>query len=90
MEQDDLAIDGGDFLVGTSDPQHVYHILLNSQGSYKQYPLTGVGKPRIINGTFDGALRREIQLQLESDGIRLTSVVLDERTGINVEFESAA
>jgi hypothetical protein len=88
LRDDDLSIVGGDFEMGVSDPQHVYHILLNPPGSYKQYPLTGLGKAPVLNGTFDSTLRRKIQLQLEGDGYRLTAIKMDETTGIDIKFNS--
>lgn len=88
LRDDDLSIVNGDWELNVSDAQHVYHIILNPKGSYKQYPLTGVGKSRLLNGTFDGALRREIQLQLEGDGYRLKGLRLSE-SGIDIQFELA-
>jgi hypothetical protein len=40
----------------------------------KQYPLTGVGKERLLNGVVDGAMRAEIQKQLEADGYRAKTI----------------
>ena len=87
MRDDDLSIVDGDFEMGISDPQHVYHIMLNPQGAYKQFPLTGVGKAPLLNGTFDAALRRKIQVQLEGDGYRTKSISMNENTGIDIKFD---
>lgn len=70
LQNDDLQIRGGDFVVGESDLQHVYLIIRLAKGNIKQFPLIGVGEERFLNGTIDGNLRRELQLQLESDGYR--------------------
>jgi hypothetical protein len=71
LSNDDLIVLNGDFATGESLGQHVQHIIASHKGEYKQNPLTGVGKSRFINGAIDGALRRDIQIQLEGDGIRL-------------------
>ncbi len=86
LEGDDLVIEDGDFKLGQSDLQHVYHILLNPPGAFKQFPLAGVGKPRFINGPLDGQLRREVQLQLEADGYRLKLVAVTPQ-GLDVQFD---
>ena len=87
MRDDDLSIIGGDFEMGNSDPQHVYHIILNSKGSYKQFPLTGIGKSRFINAPLGAEQRREIQLQLQADGYRVTQLRLSETEGIQLKFD---
>jgi len=87
MRDDDLNIVGGDFEMGISDPQHVYHILLNAKGSYKQFPLTGIGKAKYINAPLGAELRREIQLQLQADGYRVTSLTVSETAGIQLKFD---
>lgn len=87
LRGDDLAISNGDFEIGVSDPQNVYLILMLPPGSWKQYPLTGVGK-QIINGTLDGGLRRNIQLQLEGDGYRLKALDLNSDGNIDIQFDT--
>ena len=87
MRDDDLSIVGGDFEMDVSDPQHVYHILLNAKGSYKQFPLTGIGKAKYINAPLGAELRREIQLQLQADGYRVTDLRVSEKDGIKLKFD---
>lgn len=81
MQGDDLVIKNGDLVVGPSDLQHVYHIVLLPKGSFKQFPLTGVGRARFLNGPLDGGLRRDVQLQLEADGYRLKNLAFTEASG---------
>lgn len=73
--------------MGVSDPQHVYHILLNARGSYKQFPLTGIGKAQYINAPLGAELRRTIQLQLHADGYRVTRLRVSESNGIDLKFD---
>jgi hypothetical protein len=70
----DMQVSGGDFLSGDSEAQRILLILMSSKGSFKQAPLVGVGGAKIINGILDAATRREIQLQLEGDGIFVKSI----------------
>lgn len=73
--------------MGVSDPQHVYHILLNAPGTYKQFPLTGIGKAQYINAPLGAELRRKIQLQLQADGYRVTDLRVSETDGIKLKFD---
>ena len=85
LSNDDLVVLNGDFLTGESQGQHVQHIIAAHKGEYKQAALTGVGKSRFINGAIDGALRRDIQIQLEGDGIRLDSFTVTDGE-IQIEY----
>jgi len=65
----DLSFKNGDLEVGASDEQHVILIVNTMPGSFKQFPLLGVG---IIQYSGSGGkaatLRRSIDIQLDSDG----------------------
>ena len=85
----DLQIEAGDFKIGSSDLQHVYLILQVAPGSWKQFPLTGVGEAKFINAPLDAALRRKIQIQLEADGYRLKSIrYLPPTNQLDVQFDT--
>jgi hypothetical protein len=73
-ETGDLMIRDGDFVMGISDAQHVGLLVRLHKGNLKHEPLVGVGEKRLINGVVDGEIRREIQLQLESDGYRVKEI----------------
>jgi len=86
----DLVIQNGDFRIGPSDLQHVFHLIQVPKGSWKQFPLTGVGEAKLKNAPLDAALRREIHLQLEADGYRLNRVAyVAETNELDVQFDSA-
>lgn len=87
LEDNDLKIVGGDFAIGDSDLQNVLLILATAAGSWKQFPLTGVGEAKFINAPLDGALRREIQLQLQADGYRLSSVKILPDGNLDIQFQ---
>lgn len=70
VEGADLSLKNGDWEMGPSDLQNVQMIIRLHKGNIKQYPLIGYGEERLINSPVDGQARREIQLQLQSDGYR--------------------
>lgn len=86
LQDNDLAVANGDFVLGDSNLQNVLLILSIPPGSWKQFPLTGVGESKFINAPLDGKIKREIQLQLQSDGYRLNSVSI-QGGKINVDFD---
>lgn len=87
LQNDELVISDGDFVVGESDLQNVLLIVSIPPGSWKQFPLTGVGEAKFINAPLDGALRREIQLQLQADGYRLNSVNILPSGNLDIQFQ---
>jgi hypothetical protein len=70
----ELLIENGDFVIAQSDVQNIQLLIDLHKGNLKQYPLTGVGKERLLNGIVDGAMRAEIQKQLEADGYRAKTI----------------
>lgn len=83
LKDNDLWIRNGDFVIDQSKYQDATLILRLHKGNIKQFPLVGVGEERLINGNIDGKMRREIQLQLEADGIQLKELtVKQEQIGI--------
>jgi len=65
----DLHIVNGDFDVQESDSQHIELIIDSWIGSWKQFPLCGVGIENYIKSSGQSlALKRNIAVQLEADG----------------------
>jgi len=77
-DSNDLVVYQGDFFIGYSDFQHAAHIVEADQGQYKQWPLVGIGIRRYLNGDIDGAVRRLIQVQLESDGMKTRNIAFSD------------
>jgi hypothetical protein len=74
----DLGISAdGDIETGESDVQNAQLILATFQGNWKQFPLTGAGLPLALEGGMDGEMRRNIQMQLEADGLRLKDLGME-------------
>lgn len=85
-ENGDLQIVDGDLLTGNSDDQNVGLILKATKGSFKQFPLLGVGIALEMNGSVDGRVKRKIRLHLDSDGYKVTQI--RENNGvINLKYE---
>lgn len=70
----DLMVRNGDFVIGNSDTQNVKLILEADKAQIRQFPLLGAGIRRQVSGSVDGRVRREIQLQLESDGYKSNQI----------------
>jgi hypothetical protein len=69
LEDKDLKISNGDFVIEQSDPQHIELIIDSHIGSWKQYPLCGVGIENFTKSSGQSlALKRTISVQLEADG----------------------
>jgi hypothetical protein len=82
---DDLVIAQGDFAMTSDKAQDVYLLIRLHKGNIKQYPLAGFGEERLLNGVFDGAARKQIQEQLEADGIRVRTFT-QEGGQINIDY----
>jgi len=76
----DLNIYQGDFKVGAADLHHVEVLLISAPGSFKQSPLTGANIRSLISGKVDVATRRDIKVQLASDGYKAKNVTIDNGT----------
>jgi hypothetical protein len=72
----DLIIENGDFKLGPSDEQHVILIVNTMPGSWKRYPICGVGIIQYSASSGQvGDLKRNINVQLEKDGY--TNITID-------------
>jgi hypothetical protein len=70
-----LKFVNGDFQADFSDPQHQEDIINQGIGSYKQYPLTGVGVRNYQGSSgMELNLKKGIQKQLSSDGYSVNNV----------------
>ena len=89
LKDNDLWILNGDFVVGESDQQHIENILINAPGQFKQNPLIGVDLITSMNAANDGqsrnALRKKIQLHLESDNYTISKIDLSNIEDIGIE-----
>ncbi len=73
----DLAISGGDLVVGDSLNQRVALLLSLNKGEMKQHPLTGVGIDDMLLNETTAAVKNEIRQQLKRDGLRLKKIIVE-------------
>lgn len=75
----DLLIESGDFVIGTSDEDHIQDIIESNLGWWKEFPALGVGiKQYQASAGQEQTIERQIKTQLQGDGyntslIRVTS-----------------
>lgn len=84
----DLSISNGDFLIDDAEQQNQELILIATQGSFRQSPLTGVGMVKYLKSSFTVAqvdkLRQKIRLQLQYDGYTTINTTINSFTDIQI------
>jgi hypothetical protein len=74
---EDLAIQGGDFVIAEATARHQQQLLLNNKGDYKENPTVGVGVFRYIDDEDYRGLIRAVQQEYTRDGMEAVTVQLD-------------
>ncbi len=79
LEDFDLKIENGDFVINESDAQHIENILLAHKGNWKQHPIVGVGLVNYKNAPITpkviAAFKRKVKAQLEYDNFEDVEIV---------------
>lgn len=87
----DLAIEGGDFIIGDAEDQHQQLILVASQGSFRDSPLTGVNITQYIKTGFTqiqiDQLKQKCRLQFQYDGYARSFIKINSFTDIQINAE---
>ena len=79
LENKDLFIKDGDFVVDFSSFQHSQVIINSSIGAFKQSPLCGVGVNNYIASSGQSqALKTQIITQLQADGFTDIDVIVND------------
>lgn len=89
--RDALGMIAQGLAVGVTTYQNQALILQASKGEFKEFPTLGVGISDMANDHETVGWRREIALQLESDGMKVKAVDLDLRNNkltIDAEYDS--
>ncbi|WP_028888351.1 hypothetical protein [Tenacibaculum ovolyticum] len=87
-EEMDLVFENGDFSIEDTDQQNIELILLTHKGSFKEYPILGVGitdylkSPEIISRL---RLENEINNQLEYDNFTIKEVDVNNLENIHID-----
>lgn len=84
-DNNDLQIQNGDFVIGDNDLQLAKHVLTAFKGEYKNAPTVGVGIALLKGGQLTQRFKREVQLQLESQGLTLKGILFDGEE-LNIEL----
>ncbi len=80
-DSDDLFFADGDFVISTSDEQHIKDTMQANPGNWKQYPEEGVGINSWLGGPIDKqAMSKKIRLQLENDGYVVNNPTIEQTT----------
>ena len=86
----------GDFAFGYADGQNGQLLLLSEKGSWRQWPLVGVGLRKMTNMKLLPlsilSLKKEITQQFNGDGCKITSLtipnsVLTGAESINIKYQ---
>jgi len=89
-DDNNWKVENGDFVVGLSDEQHVGLLMVSAKGSYREAPAIGVDLTKWIgkqNNNISG-LEREIMVQLEADGYKVTELKIDEQGEFILNYET--
>ncbi|MFT5890171.1 MAG: hypothetical protein ACI9Y7_000260 [Dokdonia sp.] len=86
--EDDLEIENGDFHVDEASQQNLTHILLSQKGSFKEFPVLGVGLTRYLNSPDSTArlrLENEIDKQLIYDNFNVRTLDVNDLKNIKID-----
>lgn len=73
----DLSFKNGDLNIGFSDDQHIYDIIQDNPGDWKENPTVGVGVIQYVNSKDTYKLFQEINSQLIDDGYTIDELIVD-------------
>ncbi|MDJ0363565.1 hypothetical protein QMK33_00255 [Hymenobacter sp. H14-R3] len=73
----DLAIEGGDLVIGESTEQHQQLLMLTEKGEWRERPFVGAGiNTMLLDDAPAAAIIQAIQSQMELDGQVVTHLAL--------------
>lgn len=83
LEQDDLKLAAGDFLIMDGAAEHQRQLLLNNKGDFKESPTVCVGAFTYIEEEQIGTLLRAIKTEFARDGMTSISLSISQTGVIN-------
>lgn len=86
--EEDLLIVDHDFALQEADQQNLQHLLLSQKGSYKEFPILGVGIKKFINSpdaTSRLRLENEIDKQLTYDNFYVKTLDVNDLQNIRID-----
>lgn len=85
----DMLIANGDLVVGDSDKQHQWDIIVAHKGWYKEFPYIGVGLMAYLKSTgMQLELKKNIQLQLQADNYSLNNLTVGDLDKMEIEWDA--
>jgi hypothetical protein len=73
----ELVVKDGDFKITDSDTTHIELVLRANLGSFKQFPLVGMGiDNELASSGGQQVIKRKISVQLNLDGYKVTDIIL--------------
>ncbi|MCG8476203.1 MAG: hypothetical protein MI784_12115 [Cytophagales bacterium] len=83
--EDDLLFENSDLLIAENDSLHIQNIIRAAPGFYKHTPATGADIQKLQNGFWTPEFKREITVQLESDGYQVKDVQFSQEKGLQLD-----
>lgn len=84
-DNNDLAIENGDFVLGYSDNQHQKLIIQANKGDLKEYPELGVGIENLLSSDNYTGILIEIKKNLSYDGMKINNVRLKPDGNLSID-----
>ena len=76
-DEQDVAIENGDFKIVESDQDHILVILRSYLGAFKQFPMVGLGIDYYLaSSTEQNVIKRNMTVQLVNDGYRVNKITV--------------
>lgn len=84
----DIAIEGGDFVIGENLNQQIGCMLAANAGDFRQHPASGVGLAGYILDESTDELNRKIRLECKKDHLQVNKLVI-KSTGLIIDANRA-
>ena len=82
----DLQVLNGDFVAADAESQNQILLIKNNTGSFKEFPLVGVGIDKYIKSSGkEDDIKRLVTIQLVSDGYRVNKILIDSNFNIYID-----
>lgn len=84
----DLDIVNGDFKISESDQTHIILLMKTYQGSWKQFPLVGLGIDYYIASSGSrNLLKRAMTVQMEADDYKVNEIIVTGESTYYIDAE---
>ncbi|RBL88529.1 hypothetical protein [Chitinophaga flava] len=84
-ESGDLSFVKADLETGECTMQNQLLLLMSNRGDWREFPTTGIGLPSFLKDEDRYAFLSDIKPEFERDGMKVTSIRLDENGHLNID-----